>query len=178
MDSGGPRNHVLDGGPSCHWKFHFLYCSLQVLIVALSCLDSFIKPLLEYLTISWLCMTHSFSVICTLNSECSVSGTCLRFSFGAPFMLGNTGKESTTNKKLECGPMPSVMATLPNIGGTLYRNSLNPLLVPPHKVWLTTTARVLCNHITNIEECKSWTQSEFCTWKNSLRGQEPQKMYI
>jgi len=35
-----------------------------------------------------------------------------------------------------------------------------------------------CSNAANIGECKSWTQSEFCTWQNSVTGQEPQKMYI
>ena len=43
-------------------------------------------------------------------------------------------------------------------------------------VWLTPTARVLCSNTTNIGECNTWTQSEFCTWQNSVRGQEPPKM--
>jgi len=29
----------------------------------------------------------------------------------------------------------------------------------------------------NIGERKTWTQREFCTWQNSVRGQEPPKMY-
>ena len=32
-------------------------------------------------------------------------------------------------RKLECGPMPNVMAALPNIGGTLYKSSLITFLV-------------------------------------------------
>ena len=30
----------------------------------------------------------------------------------------------------------------------------------------------------NIEERKTWMQSAFCTWQNSVTGQEPPKMYI
>jgi len=29
-----------------------------------------------------------------------------------------------------------------------------------------------------IGQRKIWTQSKFCTWQNSVRGQEPPKMYI
>jgi len=29
-------------------------------------------------------------------------------------------KPGETNTKLECGPMPNVLAALPNIGGALY----------------------------------------------------------
>jgi len=32
-------------------------------------------------------------------------------------------------EKLECGPMPNVMAALPNIGGALYGSSVIPFLV-------------------------------------------------
>jgi len=34
---------------------------------------------------------------------------------------------------------------------------------------------VPCSNAANIEECKTWTQSEFCTWHNSVTGQEPPK---
>jgi len=70
--------------------------------------------------------------------------------------------------------MPDVMAALPNTGGTLYKSSLIPFLVPRHKVWLMPRARVPCS---NIGERKTWSQSEFCTWKNSVRVQQPPKMY-
>jgi len=71
------------------------------------------------------------------------------------------------NNKLECGPMPNVMAALPNIGGALCCN-----------VWLTPTTRVSCSNAANIAERKTWTQSEFCTLQDSVRGQEPPKMCI
>jgi len=50
--------------------------------------------------------------------------------------------------------------------------------IPRRKVWLTRTARVWCSNAANIGERKTWTQSEFCTWLNSVRQQEPPKMYI
>jgi len=53
-------------------------------------------------------------------------------------------------RKLECGPMPTVMAALPNIGGDLCESSVIPFLVPRRKVWLTFTAQVLCSNATNI----------------------------
>ena len=40
-------------------------------------------------------------------------------------------------KELECGPMPKVMAALPNIGGALCESSVILCLVPRRKVWLT-----------------------------------------
>ena len=45
-------------------------------------------------------------------------------------------------------------------------------------VWLAPTLD--CRAVTlPIGERKTWrTQSEFCTWQNSLSGQEPPKMYI
>jgi len=39
--------------------------------------------------------------------------------------------------QLECGPMPHMMAALPNIGGALCERSIIPFLVPCHKLWLT-----------------------------------------
>jgi len=36
---------------------------------------------------------------------------------------------------------------------------------------------VPCSNAANIGERKTWTQSEFCTWQNSVTGQEPPKMY-
>jgi len=71
--------------------------------------------------------------------------------------------------------MPNVMAAQPNIGGAACESSVIPFLVPRRKVWLMSAAGVpRCNAV-NIGEGKTWTQSEFCTWQNSVRGQEPPK---
>jgi len=51
--------------------------------------------------------------------------------------------------KLECGPMPNVMATQPNTGGALCESSVIPFLVPHHKVWLMATAQVPCSNAAN-----------------------------
>ena len=40
-------------------------------------------------------------------------------------------------KELECGPMPNMMATLPNTGGALCESSVIPFLVRRRKVWVT-----------------------------------------
>jgi len=40
------------------------------------------------------------------------------------------------------------------------------------------TVPVPCSNVAKIGECQTWTQSEFCTWQNIIRGQEPPKMYI
>jgi len=74
--------------------------------------------------------------------------------------------------------MPNAMAAWPSIGGALCERSVIPLLVSRHKVWLTAAAQVPFSNAANIEECKTWTQSEFCSWQNSIRGQEPPQMYI
>ena len=58
---------------------------------------------------------------------------------------------------------------------TRSESSIIPFLVRCHKVWLTPTARVPCSNAANIEECKTWTQSEFCTWQNSVRDKSLQK---
>ena len=46
-------------------------------------------------------------------------------------------------------------------------------------VWLAPTAHVPCSNATKIRERKTWRlQSQFCTWQNSVTGQEPLKMNI
>jgi len=74
--------------------------------------------------------------------------------------------------------MPNVMAAQPNISGALCESSVIPFLVPRRKAWLTPAAGVPCSNTANIGECNTWTQSEFCMWQNSVRGQEPPKVYI
>ena len=86
--------------------------------------------------------------------------------------------QSVLHKKLECGPMPNVMAAQPNIGGALCESSVITFLVRCHKLSLMPTAWVPCSNAANIEERKTWMQSEFFyTWQNSIMGQEPPKMY-
>jgi len=77
-----------------------------------------------------------------------------------------------SNMKLECGPMTNVMVALPNIGGVLSS-------IQRRKVWLTPTITVPCSNAVNklIGERRIWTQSDVSTWQNSVRGQEPPKMY-
>jgi len=70
------------------------------------------------------------------------------------------------------------MTALPSICGTVCKSSVIPFLVPCRKVCLTPTARMLCSNIANVGERKTWTHSEFCTWQNSVTGQEPPKIYI
>ena len=72
--------------------------------------------------------------------------------------------------------MPNVMAAQPNIGGAFCESSVILFLAPRRKVWLTPTARVPCSNTAKIGELKTWTQSEVCTWQNSLRGQKPPKI--
>ena len=56
--------------------------------------------------------------------------------------------------------------TLPNIGGALCS--------APQSLADTATG-VPCSNAANIEERKTWTQSELCSWQNSLRGKSPRK---
>jgi len=63
-------------------------------------------------------------------------------------------------------------------GGAVCESSVISFRIPRRKVWLTPTARVPCSNTANIEERKIWTQSEFCTWQNSVRGHAAPKMYI
>jgi len=67
-----------------------------------------------------------------------------------------------------------VMAAQPSIGGAHCESYVIPFLVPRRKLWLTPRAGVPCEY----REGKTSTQSEFCTWQNSvraLRGKSPQK---
>jgi len=50
----------------------------------------------------------------------------------------------------ECGPMPKLMAALPNIGGALCESSIIPFLVPRRKLSLTPAAQVPCSNAANI----------------------------
>jgi len=54
----------------------------------------------------------------------------------------------------------------------------NSILCTMPQTLAVTSARVLCSNGANIGECKTWMQSEFCSWQNSVMGQEPPKMYI
>ena len=75
--------------------------------------------------------------------------------------------------------MLNVMATQPSIGGALCESSVIQFLVPRRKVWLTSAARFPCSNAANIGERKTWTQSEFCSWQNSVRRtRAPKNVYI
>jgi len=80
---------------------------------------------------------------------------------------------ASTHSKLEYGPMPNVMAALPNVGGTAAKCRWHPRLNAA--VWLMPTAWVQCSNPANIGEHKTWAQSEFCSWQNSVRGKNLQK---
>ena len=71
--------------------------------------------------------------------------------------------------------MPNMMAAQPNIGGALCESSVILFLVPRHKVWLTAPARVPCSNVANIGERKTCTQSQFCSWQNSVMGKSSQQ---
>jgi len=73
--------------------------------------------------------------------------------------------------------MLNVMATQPS--GALCESSVIQFLVPCRKVWLTSAARFPCSNAANIGERKTWTQSEFCSWQNSVRRtRAPKNVYI
>jgi len=63
-----------------------------------------------------------------------------------------------------------MMAAQSNIGGVLCESSI-PCTTPQ-----SLAAAVPCINAASIRERKTWTQSEFCTWQNSVRGQE--SLYI
>jgi len=62
---------------------------------------------------------------------------------------------------------------------TRTKSSVIPFLVPHRKVWLMPTARVPCSNAANIEERKTWTQSDtFAPGTIPLRGKSRQNVYI
>jgi len=64
-----------------------------------------------------LTLQHVLHLVKDSNSE---HYYCLTQLFLQTAEFGGTPWDSSVNEsKLECGPMPNVMATLPNIGGTL-----------------------------------------------------------
>jgi len=60
-------------------------------------------------------------------------------------------------RQLECGPMPNVTATQPNVGGALCETSAIPFLVPRRKAWLTPAAKVRCSNAAKVGERNTWT---------------------
>jgi len=69
--------------------------------------------------------------------------------------------------------MPNVMAAQPNIGGTLCESSEIPFLVPRRKSLADPAAGVPCSNAANTGERKTWTQSEFCTWRSLISFYPP-----
>jgi len=72
--------------------------------------------------------------------------------------------------------MFNVMAAQLNIGGAVCESSVIPFVVTFHKDWLTATTRVSCSNAANTER-KTWKQSEFCSWRNSVSGKNPKNVY-
>ena len=66
--------------------------------------------------------------------------------------------------------MPTVMSAQANISVALWKSSLIQFLVARRKVWLTSAAGVPCS-----DERKTWAQSEYYTWQNSVGGKTPRK---
>jgi len=97
----------------------------------------------------------------------------------AAITLGIGPHSSFIHKRENAARKYHVMAAPPNRGveenGTPFSAAF---LVQRRKVLLTPTACVPCSNAANIGQLKTCTQSEFCTWENSVRGREPQNVYI
>jgi len=76
---------------------------------------------------------------------------------------------SSNEKQLECGHMPNVMATLPNIGGALC-SKLQSLADP--------AAGMPSSNAANIGEHKIWTQVNFARAKLRQGARAPKNIYI
>jgi len=84
-----------------------------------------------------------------------------------------------TKSKLECGPMPNMMAAQANIGGARCESTVIPFLVPCRKVWLTPAARVPCSNAANIGEHKTWDVKWILHVANFRQGATtPENVYI
>jgi len=84
----------------------------------------------------FICDKKFHTVLCRPSTHHTLA-TPLRLRDDVPhigMMEENNTKKSNRNYK--CGPMPNVMAALPNIGGAVQRR----------KVWLTPTTRVPCSN--------------------------------
>ena len=79
--------------------------------------------------------------------------------------------------RVECGPMPNVMAAQPNIGGALCESSIIPFLVPRRKVWLTPAAGVPCSNAANIENARLGRKVNFAPGKIPSGGKSPENVY-
>ena len=76
--------------------------------------------------------------------------------------------------------MPNVMAVLgiymaPSVENDEEQKFYNSIPCTMPKVWLTPTHPVPCSNTAKAGERKTWTQSEFYTWQNSVRGKSPRK---
>ena len=76
-------------------------------------------------------------------------------------------------------------ATL-DVSSSAEKHTLQPVKIEYYKQnenvgrcptwWPPATACVSCSNDANVGECNTWTQSEFCTWQTSARGQEAPKI--
>ena len=77
--------------------------------------------------------------------------------------------------KLECKPMPNVIASQPNIGGALCESSVIPFPVLSRKVWLTPAAGVPCSTLPISENARLGRNMHFAPGKIPLGGKSPRK---
>jgi len=78
------------------------------------------------------------------------------------------------NIKLECGPMPNVMAVLPNIGGALCKSSVITFLVLRRKLWLTPVLECRAVRLPIQESARDGHKLNFTAGKIPLGGKSPQ----
>jgi len=64
---------------------------------------------------------------------------------------------------------------LSNIGGALCERNSIPCTTP--QTLVDASARLPCSNAANLGKRKTWTQSEFCSWPNSVMGQQSPKMH-
>jgi len=84
-----------------------------------------------------------------------------------------------TLKKLECGPMPNVMAAQPNVGGAVCESSVIPFLVPRRKVWMTPAAGVPCSNAANVgENARLGCKVNFARGEIPSGARVPKNVYI
>jgi len=81
------------------------------------------------------------------------------------------------NIKLDCGPMPNVMAALSNINGALCKSSVIPFLLLRRKLWLTPVFNCHAVTLPIQESARDGHKLNFTAGKIPLGGKSPQNAY-
>jgi len=110
--------------------------------------------IIQYIWCIWII---GFTILCCRSSNMYLTNECCLKS------------ELRYLLKLECDGCPAEYRWRPL---RKFRNSI-PCTTPQSLA--DPAAGGPCSNAANIGESKTWMQSEFCTWRNSVRGKSPRK---